>query len=105
MGLRNSSSSCRSAQADSSHAMEPGASGSRAARPFLSRLGDFWRERAGGVAVIYAVVLPGMLGMVGLGVEAGEWYIDKRALQTQADAAALAGAWERAYGRTAQITP
>jgi len=46
-----------------------------------------------------------MLGMVGLGVEAGEWYIDKRALQTQADAAALAGAWERAYGRTAQITP
>jgi Flp pilus assembly protein TadG len=94
---------CRFAQADS-HTAKPSASGSGSAR-FLLRLADFCQNRTGGISIMYAAVLPAMLGMVGLGVEAGEWYLDKRVLQTQADAAALAGAWEKAFNRTSQITP
>lgn len=70
-----------------------------------SRVHRFWRDQSGGVAMMYAVVLPGLIGLAGLGVETGYWYFDKRELQTQADAAALGGAWELAWGRTSHVTP
>src|SRR5262245_30552923 len=67
--------------------------------------GRFWREEAGGISIMYAIVLPALLGLVGLGVETGFWYVEKRTLQTQADAGALAGVWELAWNREDEITP
>lgn len=47
---------------------------------------------------IVAIVLPVLLGVAGLGVDAGSWMFARRDLQTAADAAALAGTWEMARG-------
>jgi Flp pilus assembly protein TadG len=55
-------------------------------------------SRAGNVAALFALGLPILVGITGLGVEAGLWYASKRQLQTAADAAAVAGALERAAG-------
>jgi Flp pilus assembly protein TadG len=49
-------------------------------------------DENGGVAVIVAIVLPVLLGLAALGVDAGYIYYAQRALQASADAAALAGA-------------
>src|SRR5262245_34605758 len=68
-------------------------------------LSSFWRDQFGGVAIIYGIALPGLIGLVGLGVETGYWYVGKRDLQTQADAGSLSGAWELAWHRNSQITP
>ena len=65
----------------------------------------FWHDRSGGISMIYAAALPGLIGLVGLGVETGYWYFGKRELQTQADAAAIGGAWELAWGRDEDIEP
>jgi len=55
----------------------------------------FWRDRNGAIVVAYGLMLPFLLGVVGLGIETGLWYTAKRDAQTQADAAALSGAFER----------
>jgi hypothetical protein len=49
----------------------------------------------------YALILPFLLGVVGLGIESGIWYASKRVIQTQTDAAATAGAYERRRGNPA----
>lgn len=65
----------------------------------LLRAGQkLWRDRKGGILIIYAIILPGLVGIVGLGIETGIWYTAKRSLQTQADAAARSGAFERMNG-------
>ncbi|CAA7618381.1 conserved hypothetical protein [Magnetospirillum sp. LM-5] len=56
------------------------------------------RHDGGAVAPLTAITLPVLLGLVGLGVETGMWYADKRVLQVQADAAAMGGAFEVADG-------
>jgi len=43
-------------------------------------------------AIIFAIILPVLLGMVGLSVEVGHWFSKKRNLQAAADAGAMAGA-------------
>ncbi|MCW5749858.1 MAG: hypothetical protein KIT81_01825 [Alphaproteobacteria bacterium] len=63
----------------------------------LARAGD------GGVAVTVAAAAPIIIGMAGLGVEAGVWYLDKRQAQTAADAGAFAGALERWRGNSAGV--
>lgn len=55
-------------------------------------------HEGGAVAPLAAIALPVLLGLVGLGVETGMWYADKRVLQVQADAAAMGGAFEMADG-------
>lgn len=54
------------------------------------------RERAadarGGVLVFVAVCLPIIIGMGGLAVDVGNWFVHKRHLQVQADAALFAAA-------------
>ena len=55
-------------------------------------------NRDGAVLTIYALFLPLLLGVLGLGLETGIWYTAKRNMQTQADAAALSGAMERGKG-------
>lgn len=55
--------------------------------------------------MMYAAVLPGLIGLAGLGVETGYWYFGKRTLQTQADAAAIGGVWEVAWNREDEVEP
>ena len=66
----------------------------------------FWKDlatdRRGGTLTTVALTIPVLLGLTGLGVEAGLWYSEKRSLQTAADAAATAGGWERARGQDLQ---
>ena len=55
----------------------------------LSRGGP--RREAGQVIVLFALLLPVILTIGSIVVSAGNWYVLKRHLQTQADMAALAG--------------
>jgi len=48
-----------------------------------------------------AVLATTLVGFGGLAAETAFWYAQKRALQTQADAAALSGAYELLQGQTA----
>jgi Flp pilus assembly protein TadG len=52
----------------------------------------------GGVLTMVALVTPVLLGTAGLGIETGLWYLQKRAAQTAADAAAYSGALQRIRG-------
>src|SRR5215469_9947604 len=62
---------------------------------FLALLGQ-WRtllaDRRGATAVMFAITSIALMGLVGLGAEAGNWYVMKRHGQNAADAAAIAGA-------------
>ena len=60
----------------------------------------FAHDQRGAVAVIVAIAATALLGFTALGVEAGLWYAIKRQDQSAADAAALAGAYERAAGQS-----
>ena len=58
---------------------------------FLQRFG---KDTHGGVLVYTAFMLPVLLGISGLSVDAGTWYASKRVAQAAADAGALAAALE-----------
>jgi len=64
----------------------------------IGRSGVFARDTRGAIAIVTAISLPVVVGFIGLGVEAGVWFHAKRDLQTAADAAAIAGAYEVARG-------
>lgn len=61
----------------------------RGSRRFLS-------DTRGAAAAIFAVSLVGLIGFGALGIETGLWFTQKRHLQTQADAAAISGAFQLA---------
>lgn len=63
-------------------------------------LPHFTRDEQGGIAIMFALMLPILFGIVGLGVEAGLWFKERRELQTIADAAAVSAAIENSYGAT-----
>jgi hypothetical protein len=48
-------------------------------------------EQRGGVVVLFGLLLPVMLLALALAIDVGNWFVHKRHLQMQADAAALAG--------------
>ncbi|EHK78656.1 hypothetical protein SM0020_06912 [Sinorhizobium meliloti CCNWSX0020] len=52
----------------------------------------FLTAEGGAVAVIAAVAFPVLVGAMGLGVESGYWYLEKRKLQHAADVSAYAAA-------------
>ncbi len=54
---------------------------------------SFGRAEGGAAAVVVAISLSLLIGMVGFGVEVGAWYAAKRHNQTAADAAALGAAY------------
>lgn len=56
------------------------------------------RASGGSVAAIAAVALPVIVGFIGLGVDLGIWYVERRSLQTDADAAAFGAAIHYAGG-------
>ncbi|WP_448205117.1 pilus assembly protein TadG-related protein [Azospirillum sp. sgz302134] len=64
-------------------------------RIFLRRLR---RDESGAIAVMMAVAVSLLVGMLTLAVEFGSWYVARRGLQTAADAAAISAALERARG-------
>ncbi len=51
-------------------------------------------DERGAVAVLFAVVLPILLGAAGLAVEASYWQLHQRAMQNAADSAAIAAGME-----------
>ena len=67
--------------------------------PFRIFFGKFARElmglradQRGNIAVMMAFLLPVLVGFLGLGFEASEWYLQTRYMQNAADAAAIAAA-------------
>jgi hypothetical protein len=57
--------------------------------PSLAR---FSADQRGGIAVMMGLLLPVLLGALGIGFEISNWYMKKRAMQNAADAAAIAAA-------------
>lgn len=69
----------------------------RQQRPMGERsqlLSRFSAAESGVVALLFALMVPVLLGFVGLGVEVGFWYSEKRNLQSVADAGAVGGGYE-----------
>lgn len=61
-------------------------------------MGGVARDRSGAALVFTALMLPVLLGFLGLSTDVGLWYAAKRTAQTAADAAAIAGAYEVVRG-------
>jgi len=66
----------------------------------------FVRNDRGAIAIMFALMMPFILGVIGLGVEAGMWFKDRRELQSIADSASISAAVENAYGAstTSELT-
>jgi Flp pilus assembly protein TadG len=65
------------------------------------RLRKLIKSDRGAFAVLFAILLPVIVGFVGLGVEAALWYLSKRNLMAAADAAAMAAVFEKVKGSDA----
>jgi Flp pilus assembly protein TadG len=65
--------------------------GRRSVRRLRRRAGAALRDRRGAISGMFVVSLTAFLGIVGLGTEAGAWYVGKRHGQNAADDAARAG--------------
>src|SRR5665648_735652 len=61
-------------------------------RPILRRLSAFLVDQDGAMAILFALLLPVLIGFAGLAVDIGHMYVVKGQLQNAADAGALAGA-------------
>lgn len=57
--------------------------------------------RQGNMAALTAMLMPVLIGAAGLASDTAQWVLMRRALQRQADSAALAGAYAITQGRTA----
>ena len=68
----------------------------RRVAPVMTRLA---RDERGVIIIMFALLLPIMIGFIGMGVEVAYWFQDRRDLQAAADAGALAGAYEVAEDR------
>ena len=58
-------------------------------------------DRRGGTAALIAVTVALLIGMAGLAIDAGTWYLTFRNAETAADLAAMAGATAASQGRSA----
>lgn len=63
--------------------------------PLLHR---FIADEKAAILPMAALLIPVILGMAGLGVDASNWMMTQRNLQNAADAAAISAAWEIANG-------
>jgi hypothetical protein len=59
-------------------------------------ISKYIHETIGSVLPFVALSLPVVIGMIGLGTDAGMWMAQKRSLQNAADAAVIAATWEKA---------
>lgn len=60
----------------------------------VSSIKNYVGERCGSILPLTALMLPLIVGMTGVGVDVSMWMSNKRDLQSVADAAAIAAAWE-----------
>lgn len=67
-------------------------------RGLAARVRSLRRDTVGGVAVVVGIAAPVLVGSMGLGGEAGYWYLKQRSLQNAADVAAHASAMRLAAG-------
>ena len=77
----------------------------RLARSLIRGLRRLSADRTGGTTIMLALSLPLVVGALGVGVDTGVWYMEKRSLQQMADAAALGGARAMADGLTSRSSP
>ncbi len=63
-------------------------------RRLVSQFADVGRDQTGQILIFFAILLPIMLGLIGLSLEGGRYLMLNNQLQDLADAAALAGAKE-----------
>jgi Flp pilus assembly protein TadG len=74
---------------------------------FHKEFGTFVRAladaRLGSMTIVLAIALPVLLGIVGVAAESAVWFELKRRAQTAADAAAVAGAIQRARGDSTNV--
>lgn len=71
---------------------------------FISRIAhDLTHDRRGVIIVMFALLLPIIVGFIGLAVEVSLWYQQRRSIQSAADAAAIAAAYEAAEGASSTI--
>lgn len=64
---------------------------------------NLFRDLCGSIMPMTAIMLPVILGTAGMGVDASMWMMNKRDLQSAADAASIAAAWEYANNRDGDI--
>lgn len=70
----------------------------------MSRLArDIARDRSGVIIIMFALLLPVLVGFIGLAVEVSLWYQHRRNIQSAADAAAIAAAYEIAEGASSTV--
>ena len=69
----------------------------------LRTLGAFARDTSGATAIMLILLIPVLIGFMGLSVDVGLWYTARRGMQNMADAAAMSGASEIANGSADDI--
>ncbi len=69
----------------------------------LRTLGAFARDTSGATAVMIVLLIPVLIGFMGLSFDVGLWYTARRGMQNLADAAAMSGAGEIANGSADSI--
>ena len=57
--------------------------------PGKSLLSSLRADARGGTAILVALAIPVVIGALGVGVDTGMWYLEKRKLQQASDAASL----------------
>ena len=72
-------------------------------RYMIGRLARLIKDDRGAIVILFALMLPIIVGFVGIGVEVTSWYKVRRNMQTAADAAAITAAVERGLGSSATI--
>ena len=63
-------------------------------KKIISKLRQLRNNERGSILIMWAILLPAAIGMTGLGVETGTWYLEKRKLQAAADSAAVTAAYQ-----------
>ena len=66
----------------------------------IAQLRALHRDRSGAALVWFALTVPVLLGMAGVGVDAALWFMDRRIGQTASDSGAIAGAHAMVQGGT-----
>jgi len=70
---------------------------------FFKKALKYLKSDSGAVLPMAALLFPIIIGMAGIGVDISNWMMFKREMQTSADAAALAGAWDLANGASEDV--
>src|SRR6187551_420746 len=60
--------------------------------PVLRELAGLRKDQRGTIAVMMALLFPALIGILGLGMEVTNWYMQTRGVQNAADAAVIAAA-------------